>query len=260
MIDLIERIGPVVGIVAFLGLSVLAFLIFQQAREIRRLREWAGRAPERADEATEASLAAAEARGEVAEPEPREPGRFGSAWQNVKSRLQPGWRELDRRSPVHPRYLVIVLAAAVVAAGVVTSGFGVFGGDDTPANEGRNARQGQGQGQQQGRPEVAVLNATQTEDSLGNPIEGVEGLADKVANEVVQPAGFEVGRKDDAASGFDDTVVMFEPEHEAEANELADAIEPELGPTPVEPMIQEVRDLVGAADLALVVGLDDEDF
>jgi hypothetical protein len=258
MTDLIERIGPVVGIAAFLGLSILAFLIFQQAREIRRLREWAGRAPERADEATEASLAAAEARGEIAEPEPREPGRLGSAWQKLKGRLEPGWSELDRRSPVHPRYLVIVLAAGLIAAGVVTSGFGVFGGDGAPPNEGRKARQGQGQ--QQGQPEVAVLNATQTEDSAGNPIQGVPALADKVADEVVQPAGYEVGRRDNAVEGFADTVVMFEPEHEAEANELADAIEPQLGPTLVEPMIQEVRDLVGGADLALVVGLDDAEF
>ena len=259
MIDLIERVGPVVGIVAFLGLSVLAFLIFQQAREIRRLREWAGRAPERADEATEASLAAAEARGEIAEEEPGEPGRLRAAWQRLTGRVEPAWRELDRRSPVHPRYLLIVLAAGLIAAGVVTSGFGVFGGDDTPAKEGRK-RQGQGQGQGQGKPEVAVLNATQTEDSAGNLIQGVPGLADTVARQVVQPAGYEVGRRDDAAEGFAETVVMFEPEHEADANELADAIEPELGPTPVEPMIQEVRDLVGGADLALVVGLDDENF
>jgi hypothetical protein len=260
MIDLIERVGPVVGIAAFLGLSVLAFLIFQQAREIRRLREWAGRAPERADEATEASRAAAEARGEIAEEEPAEPGRLGSAWASLKSRVEPRWRELDRRLPVHPRYLVIVLVAAVIGAGVVTSGFGVFGGDDAGGQSGRKERQGQGQGQGQGTPEVAVLNATQTEDSAGNPIQGVEGLADRVATQVVQPAGYEVGRRDDAVEGFADTVIMFEPEREAQANELAAAIEPELGPTPVEPMIQEVRDLAGGADLALVVGLDDEDF
>jgi LytR cell envelope-related transcriptional attenuator len=260
MIDLIERIGPVVGIVAFLGLSILAFLIFQQAREIRRLREWAGRAPERAEDASEASLAAAEARGDVAQEEPRARGRLGTWWQGVRNRLEPGWRELDRRLPVHPRYLLIVFAAGVIAAGVVTSGFGVFGGDDTPANEGRKQRQGQAQGGGEGKPDVAVLNATQTEDSAGNPIQGVSGLADKVATQVLQPAGYEVGRRDDAAEGFADTVVMFEPGHEGEANDLAAAVEPELGPTPVEPMIQEVRDLVGGADLALVVGLDDEDF
>lgn len=260
MIDLIERVGPVVGIAAFLGLAILAFLIFQQAREIRRLREWAGRAPERADEASEASLAAAEARDELAEEEPREPGRLGAAWQRLKGRVEPGWRELDRRSPVHPRYLLILLAAGLIAAGVVTSGFGVFGGDGTPAKEGRKQRQGQNQGQQQGKAEVAVLNATQTEDSFGNPIQGVAGLADKVANQVLEQAGYDIGRTDNAASGFADTTIMFEPDHEAEANELAAAVEPELGPTSVEPMIQEVRDLAGGADLALVIGLDDEDF
>jgi len=256
MVDLIERIGPVVGIVAFLGLAILAFLIFQQAREIRRLREWAGRAPERAEEASEASLAAAEARGEVAEEEPRARGRVGAWTHGLVSRIEPHWRALDRRSPVHPRYLVIVLLAGVVAAGVLTSGFGLVGGDDTPAKEQRKRGQKQGQGQ----PEVAVLNATQTEDSAGNPIQGVEGLADKVAAQVVQPAGYEVGRKDDAASGFDDTVVMFDSGSETEANELAAAVEPELGTTAVEPMIQEVRDLVGSAKLALVIGLDDEGF
>ena len=51
MLDLIEKIGPFVGLAAFIGLAVLAFLIFQQSRDIRRLRDWAGRAPERAKEA-----------------------------------------------------------------------------------------------------------------------------------------------------------------------------------------------------------------
>jgi hypothetical protein len=61
-------------------------------------------------------------------------------------------------------------------------------------------------------------------------------------------------------SGSDDSVVMFDQGQEGEANELANAVEPELGPTAVEPMIQEVRDLVGSAKLALVIGLDDEGF
>jgi hypothetical protein len=256
MIDLIERIGPVVGIVALLGLAILAFLIFQQAREIRRLREWAGRAPERAEEAAQASLAAAETRGEVAE-EPRgEPGRLRRWRDAIAGRIEPRWRELDRRSPVHPRYLVILLAAGVIAAGVVTSGFGVFGGDDTPAKQQRR-KQGQGNGQRQGKPEVAVLNATQTEDSQGNPIAGVPGIADRVAVQVLDPADYPIGRKDDAPTGVPESVIMFEPDHQAQASQLAEAIEPELGPTKVEPMIQDVRDLAGGADVALLVGLDD---
>src|SRR6476620_5481483 len=43
----IEQIGAICGFVAILGLAVLALLYFAQAREVKRLREWAGRAPER---------------------------------------------------------------------------------------------------------------------------------------------------------------------------------------------------------------------
>ncbi len=46
----IEKYGAYVGLAAFLGLAVLSLLYFAQAREVRRLREWAGRAPERARE------------------------------------------------------------------------------------------------------------------------------------------------------------------------------------------------------------------
>jgi hypothetical protein len=43
-------IGAVAGLVAIPGLAVLSLLYFAQAREVKRLREWAGRAPERAQE------------------------------------------------------------------------------------------------------------------------------------------------------------------------------------------------------------------
>src|SRR3954452_10911867 len=48
--DLIEKGGAYVGIAAFFGLAILTVLYFAQARELKRLREWAGRAPERAQE------------------------------------------------------------------------------------------------------------------------------------------------------------------------------------------------------------------
>lgn len=44
--DQIEKYGAYVGIACFLGLAVLSLLYFAQARELRRLREWAGRSPE----------------------------------------------------------------------------------------------------------------------------------------------------------------------------------------------------------------------
>src|SRR5881409_1378792 len=48
--DKLQTIGALAGLAAILGLAVLSLLYFGQAREVKRLREWAGRAPERAAE------------------------------------------------------------------------------------------------------------------------------------------------------------------------------------------------------------------
>jgi hypothetical protein len=89
--DLIDRIGAVLGLAAFLGLAVLALLYFQQARDVRRLREWAGKAPERA-------AAAAEQAGitppSADRPEPilsRVWGRIRSALGRIGEPLAAAW-------------------------------------------------------------------------------------------------------------------------------------------------------------------------
>ena len=46
--EIIEQIGSYAGLAAVVGLAVLSALYFSQARDVKRLREWAGRAPERA--------------------------------------------------------------------------------------------------------------------------------------------------------------------------------------------------------------------
>lgn len=262
MTDLIDRIGPYLGIAAFLGLAILAFLIIQQAREVRRLREWAGRAPERATEATEAEAAAAEARGEeVSEPEPEEapPSRVALWFQGIGHGISDRWAAVDRRLPIDPRYIVAVLAAAVIAAGVLTSGFGLVGGDDEGGGESKGGKQGGGE-QKPDKVEVAVLNATQEESVSGGEIAGVQGLAGVIAKEVIQPTQFAVGVKTDAPSGFDETTIMFEPDSEEDANQLADDVSDQLGEPEVTPMIGEVRDAAEGAPLALLVGQDDADF
>jgi LytR cell envelope-related transcriptional attenuator len=58
--DQVEKYGAYVGIAAFFGLAILSLLYFAQAREVKRLREWAGRAPERAAELEQAVLDHAE--------------------------------------------------------------------------------------------------------------------------------------------------------------------------------------------------------
>lgn len=241
--DLIEDIGPILGIVAFLGFAILALLIVLQAREVRRLREWAGRAPERALEADDAAQAAAEASGE-ADPKP---GRIAATRDRIAAFTTPKWNTLDRRSPIDPALLLGALVVALVAAAVVTSGFGLVGSGDEPAPDepGTEATEGP--------LEVAVLNATQQE-GVSDP---VPGIADFVMSEVVEPGGYEMGEKADAPEGMDDSVVMFVPGADDEAEELAADAEDLLGQTEIQPMSRSVREQVERAPLAILVGFRD---
>ena len=66
----LKTIGALAGFAAIPGLAVLSLLYFGQAREVRRLREWAGRAPERATE-LEQRVTADAARRVQAQPAPR---------------------------------------------------------------------------------------------------------------------------------------------------------------------------------------------
>ncbi len=54
---MIQAIGAAAGLATVVGLAVLSALHFSQAREVKRLREWAGRAPERSGPATDRPLA-----------------------------------------------------------------------------------------------------------------------------------------------------------------------------------------------------------
>ena len=54
MPEIIQDIGAYAGLASVVGLAVLSALYFSQARDVKRLREWAGRAPERAEQGTPA--------------------------------------------------------------------------------------------------------------------------------------------------------------------------------------------------------------
>lgn len=258
--DLIEDIGPILGIVAFLGFAILALLIVLQAREVRRLREWAGRAPERAAEADDADKATAEARGD--EPDEKEPGRLAALRERVAETLGPRWEALDRRSPVDPRWFLGVIAAGLIAVGVATGGFGLTGGDDAaPGEETRSDGGGGGGGGEEEpkepKPTVVVLNATQDE-TLGLP--ATPGIADVVADQLVQPADFKVSERTNAPAGQARTLIMFQPDAEESAQELAAAVQADLGRTDTVPITDEVSAVAQNADLVLLVGRDDATF
>jgi hypothetical protein len=246
----IKSIGPVLGIVAFVGLAVLAFLLFQQARDLRRLRDWAGRAPERAQEAADATQAVADAsraepdaqHADAAEPASRAArlrARLTAFPARVRGAVAPRISAVDRRLPIDGRFVVAIAAIAAIAAAVATSGFGLVGGGGSGANGEHKHRM----------PNVAVLNGTP-----------VANLAAKVDKEVVRHAGYRGGTVGNVGAELAQTVVMYAPGHRADAKALATAIQPQLGKTPTEPITPEVKSQSGSARLAIAVGLDDSQF
>src|SRR4051812_28922698 len=67
--DKAQQYGSYAGIAAVIGLGVLSMLYFAQAREVKRLREWAGRSPERDAELAQRVQSDAQRRV-VAQPRP----------------------------------------------------------------------------------------------------------------------------------------------------------------------------------------------
>ncbi len=271
-----EEIGSLLGFVAFAGLAVLVFLTFQQARHLRRLRDWAGRAPERAaaiaagtpeaaDEAVEGAAADERdvddsdsrdfpiARKPAEAPKRREP-RFAG----LRAGFADRWAAFDRRSPVEPKIVLGGLAAVILGVGIATSGFGLLGGDSPTATgqaqQGKSGKGGKGGGGGGSEPPamtVAVLNGTAAPGGVAVP-----GVADRVSGDV-EGAGFEVGTVDNAPPSFPASVVMYSGANEDAANELADALNGVLGTTVVQEMTSEIEAIAGGADLAVIVGQDD---
>jgi LytR cell envelope-related transcriptional attenuator len=236
-LDLIEQIGAILGLAAFLGLAVLVLLYFQQARDVRRLREWAGRAPERAAErAEEAAAAAAEEAGLAGEETEAGPPRE-RLHQRVLSRV-PVPSGLRDRLP-EGRYLAVIgVGVAIVAAGIATVALGVFGDGDGKG----------GKPLPPGKIEVAVLNGTAV---AGSP--GVPGLAEAVAREV-KSDGFDVGQIGDAGSSVDTLAAYNKPEDRGAAQQVKEELSKKLENIKLGEMSGDIRGQVGSANVAVIIG------
>ncbi len=101
MKDVIQTVGGYAGIISLLGVVVLAMLCFSQARDLRRLRVWAGGAPERDAEVREVSELVAEERSQelrvLAEREERRLERSGMIEGSFWDRLGRTGRILAAR-------------------------------------------------------------------------------------------------------------------------------------------------------------------
>jgi hypothetical protein len=120
----IKDYGSYAGYACVLGLGVLALLYFAQAREVKRLREWAGRAPERDAELQARVAAEAQQRAAAAAAPPPKPasaaatpaGQAVSARPAVAPQAAPDQKPAAPAQPATPKPGVPAPATAAAAA------------------------------------------------------------------------------------------------------------------------------------------------
>jgi len=231
--DVIQTVGAYAGLISLFGIVVLAMLCFSQARDLRRLREWAGGAPERDAEVREVSEIVAEERSAelkvLAEREERRMERSGLVEGSF-------WDRLGRTG----RIMVIIAAVVVLGAAAAFAGTSLIGGDDTGSSNGKASKKAAGTKPAQIR--VAVLNGTG----------GAEvGLASDYAT-ALENAGFKTGIVTDAPETFTTSVIMFTPGNEAAARKVGKSVDIDA----TEPVIPAVEELTTGAMATVVIGTD----
>jgi hypothetical protein len=240
LLKVIEQIGAFAGLAAFLGLAVLALLSFAQGRDIRRLREWAGSAPERDAERKEATSATAAQRAE--ELRQLEQSRSKTtereavgAREERRQRREEGLPSGSRFSD--PRYLVAAFVVFLVVAGAAA--YLVLSGSDD--GKGGNGKGGKAAASvKPSEIEVTVLNGTAS-----------PGLAATFGDKV-ERKGFQLGEIGNSTQSFDESVVMFARGHKPEAERVAKQLEI----AKVKLVTSEVESLAAGATVAVIVGED----
>jgi LytR cell envelope-related transcriptional attenuator len=250
LVRVIEQIGAFAGLAAFLGLGVLALLSFAHGRDIRRLRDWAGSAPERDAERKETTSAIAAQRAE----ELRQLEQSRTAEHEVVGRREERRRRREAGLPAvsrrerfrertsglgerlaEPRYLVAIFIVMVLIAGGVA--YALLSGSDEGG--GKHGKQTAAK-TQPSEVEVTVLNGT-----------AVPGLAASYGNKV-EGKGFKLGAVTNSSSSFAASVVMFKRGHKPEAQKVAK----QLGISKLQLMNGEIEGASAGANVAVIVGED----
>jgi hypothetical protein len=252
--DLIERVGSFVGLASFLGLAILALLYFSQARDVRRLREWAGRAPERATEMQQTAGQTPATHVPPALPAAQH-SLPATSFSETAVRRRKALRERIRNVHVpQVRYLALTLAGVLVLGGAAYGAVQLIGGDGKDSSTGasppkrsqsNDGSSGRGDRQQPNvdpsQVTVAILNGTT-----------VQGLATKVSEEA-RAAGFNIGTVGNAARiDQGKSTVLYRKGQTAAARAVANR----LGIQSTGPVDSVNGEIAGSFDAVVVVGSD----
>jgi hypothetical protein len=254
LLKLIEQIGSFAGLAAFLGLAVFALLSFSQARDLRRLREWAGSAPERDAERKEATSTVAAQRAEELRrlEESRTAERDAVDQRETRrQRREAGLPELTRGERLkqsfsgigdrlgEPIWLVALFVVVLIVVGGAV--FLVIGsGGDESSGKGGNS----------GKAAVARINPSEVEVAVLNGT-AVPGLAATFGDKV-EGENFQLGPVTNSSSSFTESVVMFRRGHKPEARKVSKA----LSIPKMELMSSEIESVAAGANVAVIVGED----
>jgi hypothetical protein len=279
LLEIVQEIGAVAGWAAVVGLAVLSALYLSQARDVKRLREWAGRAPELpgrgvgavpgraagvpppaqpqtaatasgAPASRPATLARASGPPPIAPqpvrstPSPERPITGPAALRAVPQQtvISPPRRSQPWYGRIGTRYVAVVLVGLLVLGGAAAYGVTqLTGGGDNSGNGLPNKPKRNGSAVKPGNVTVAVLNGTT-----------VPGLAAALRDEIAA-AGFKKGTINDFSDQqLAESVVQYAPGHHPEAK----AVSRTVGISQDEPVTAGSRALAGDATVIVIAGAD----
>jgi hypothetical protein len=248
-VELVERVGSYVGLAAFLGLAILALLYFSQARDVRRLRDWAGRAPERTADIERAT--------EVAPTTPAAQHSLPATpfSETAAPRKRKPLRERIRNVHIpYARYIAMATAGVLILGGAAYGAIQLTdddGGTSTPGGpDQRNASGGDGERPNRDRRAVNVDPAQVTVAVLNGT--SVQGLAATVGEEV-RAGGFTLGTIGNAARIDQTTSQVLYRRGESRA---ARAVANRLGVDRIGPVDSVNQEIAGSFDAVVLVGAD----
>jgi hypothetical protein len=250
---------------AFLGLAVLALLYFSQARDVRRLRDWAGRAPERTLEQIEQTGQAAEVERatEVAPATPAATAATAAAHslpptplsQASAPRKRKPLRERVRNIHIPQlRYIGMAALGALVLAGGAYGAIQLTEGDggSEPANQSERGQQDRsGRSGDRERRAGADVNPAEVTVAVLNGTT-VQGLAAQVGEEV-RAGSFKLGTIGNAARVDQASSEVLYRDGEARA---ARAVANRLGIDKTAPVDSVNEEIAGSFDVIVLVGSD----
>ena len=266
MLHTVERIGSFAGLASFLGLAVFALLLFAHGRDIRRLRDWAGSAPEREAERMEQTQSIAAQRAEeLRELEESRTAEHDAVEQREvrRQRREEGLPELTRGERVRERFsgfgetlsrpallIMLFVVLLLVGGGVAYAVLNTGGSSNSDGGKTAKAEGGKSGGKEKQAAAGTSLKPDEIEVAVLNGTEAT-GLA-ATWGDKAEAKGFEVGAITNTTSTFENSVVMFE---NGAANE-AKAVAKQLQIHKVQPMTAEVSGVSNGAKVSVVVGED----